>query len=65
MPVTLSVTDSPAFQVLHFSEHLCGPPLDSVQHISAMPRAPDLDSVLEVGAHLSVCKSYTLLVILH
>lgn len=63
IPVTPGVTDSPAFEVLHPSEHLCGPPVDPVQHIFAMLRAPELDSAIQVRTHLSVCKSYTLLAI--
>jgi len=37
------------------SDHLCGPPLDSLQqvHVFPVPRSPELDTGLQVGSHQS------------
>ncbi|KAK4823233.1 hypothetical protein QYF61_000093 [Mycteria americana] len=40
-------------EIFHPSDHLCGPPLDPLQevHVCLVPRAPELDAVLQVGCH--------------
>jgi len=44
--------------VLQPSDHLCGPPLDPLQHIHVLPMlgAPELDVGLQVGSHKSGVK---------
>jgi len=45
-------------EVFQPSDHLCGPPLDPLQHIHVLPMlgAPELDTGLQVGSHKSGVK---------